>query len=125
MTDQFFPAAIFRDRDGNCEIFTYTATQAAGTNVTWVAAVAGKRHRIIEMLAVSDAAVQLTMNIYSNAVGTLIGRTTLPASTSNTMLKLEFNPAGWFETVAGELLGGSTGAGAQALITVRYITYTP
>jgi hypothetical protein len=122
---QYFPAAIFRDKDGPCEIKTYTATQAASTNVTWVAAVTGKRHRIIEMLGVSDAAAQLSLNIYSNSSATLIGRTTLPASTSNTMLKLEFNPAGWFETVTGELLGGSTGAGAQGLITIRYITYSP
>jgi hypothetical protein len=122
---QYFPAEIFRDKDGACPIFTYTATQAASTNVTWVAAVTGKRHRIIEMLGVSDAAAQLSLNIYSNAVGTLVGRTTLPASTSNTMLKLDFNPGGWFETVTGELLGGSTGAGAQGLVTIRYITYTP
>lgn len=125
MTNQFFPSAIFRDKDGNCEIFTYTATQAAVTNATWVAAVTGKRHRIIEMLAASDAAAVLVMNVFTNTVATLVGRTLLPASTSNSMLKLDFNPAGWFETNTGEALGAGTGAGAQALITIRYITYTP
>lgn len=122
---QWFPSEIFRDKDGACPIQTYTATQAAGTNVTWVAAATGKRHRIVSMLASSDAAAQLVMNVFTNTVATLVGRTLLPMSTSNAPLKLEFNPAGWFETNTGEALGAGTGAGAQALITIRYITYTP
>lgn len=96
MTDsiQYFPAAIFRDKEANCEIQTFITTQPAATNATWVAAVAGKRHRVVSMLAASDAAAVLILNPYTNTTATQIGRLYIPGGTGGAMLKLEFNPAG-------------------------------
>jgi hypothetical protein len=122
---QYFPAAIFRDRDANCEILSFQTVQAASTSATWIAAVAGKRIRVLSFLCVSDAAATVNINVYSNAAGTIVGRAIAPNNTLGQMFKLDFNPAGWYETNTGELLGGTTAAGGQAILCFRYIIYTP
>lgn len=67
---------------------------------TIVAAVTGKRIRVLALTLVSAGAA--TARFESAAGGdALTGQMTLAAST---VLTLPFNPVGWFETDAGELL---------------------
>lgn len=73
---------------------------AASGNNTIVAAVAGKRIRVLSLLMFSAGSV--TARFESGADGTaLTGQMTLAASS---MITLDFSPAGHFETVAGDLL---------------------
>lgn len=72
---------------------------SSGDN-TIVAAVTGKRIRVHSMFVV--AAGTVTVRMESAAGGTaLTGQMTMAV---NTGFVLPHNPAGWFETVAGELL---------------------
>lgn len=73
---------------------------AAIGNQTLVAAVTGKKLRVLALFVVS-AGVQ-TAIFQSGAGGTaLTGGLTLAAST---VVSVPFNPEGWFETAAGALL---------------------
>ena len=72
---------------------------SSGDN-TLLAAVTGKRIRVHSLFAVSAGTV--TVRFESAAGGTaLTGQMTMAA---NTGFVLPHNPAGWFETAAGELL---------------------
>lgn len=80
---------------------------ASGDN-TLVAAVSGKRIRVLSLFLVASGAV--TVAFESGASGTaLTGDMNVGANGNVTM---PFNPEGWFQTVAGELLnmelGGAT-----------------
>lgn len=67
---------------------------------TLVSAVAGKRIRVLSLFLVSAGTV--TVRFESAASGTaLTGQMTLVA---NTGFALPYNPGGWFETIAGDLL---------------------
>ena len=75
------------------------AAASSGDN-TVVAAVAGKKIRVLGFFLVASAAV--TARFESSAGGdALTGQMQLGA---NGDLAPGFNPLGWFETVAGELL---------------------
>ncbi len=80
---------------------------ASGDN-TLVAAVSGKRIRVLSLFLVASGAV--TVAFESGASGTaLTGDMNVGANGNVTM---PFNPEGWFQTVAGALLnmelGGAT-----------------
>ena len=87
----------------------YASIDAAGSgDNTLVAAVADKRVRVLSLFAVAAGAV--TVAFESGASGTaLTGDMNVGANGNITM---PFNPEGWFQTVAGELLnmelGGAT-----------------
>ncbi len=75
------------------------AAAASGDN-TLVAAVTGRKIRVVSLYMVASAAV--TARFESGAGGTaLSGQMQLAA---NGVLELPYNPAGWFETAAGALL---------------------
>lgn len=81
---------------------------ATSGNNTLVAAVAGKRIRVISLFAVASGAV--VVRFESAADGTaLTGQMNVGA---NGNIDMQFNPEGWFQTVAAELLnmelGGAT-----------------
>ena len=89
---------------------------ASGTAQTLVAAVTGKRIRVLAAFAVAGAtATNLTFNSASNAISPLL------ANAANGGEVLPFNPAGWFQTVAGEALTVTTGAGSTTGIGVVYV----
>ncbi len=80
---------------------------ASGDN-TLVAAVTGKKIRVVSLFAVASGAVAVAFE--SGASGTaLTGQMNVGANGNITM---PFNPEGWFETAAGVLLnmelGGAT-----------------
>jgi len=83
--------------------FAPIAAATSGNN-TLIAAVSGKKIRVLSIMAVISAAT----NIYftSNTGGTVIfgGSTNKINLTANEGFVLPFSPVGWFETVAGEAL---------------------
>lgn len=92
---------------------------ATAADNTLLAAVSGKKLRVLALLVVAGAAG----NIYftSAAGGTVIfgGSTNKINLAANGGFVLDFNPAGWFETVAGQLLNmncSSTGPFSGGLV---------
>ncbi|HXG77500.1 MAG TPA: hypothetical protein VNJ53_13120 [Gaiellaceae bacterium] len=78
----------------------YAAVDVATSgDTTLVAAVAGKRLRVLAFLLVGAGAVVATFK--SGAATALTGGLTLAAST---VVAAPFSPEGWFETAAGEAL---------------------
>lgn len=79
----------------------YAKIDAAGSgDNTLVAAVTGKRIRVLSLFLVSGGTA--TVRFESGAGGTaLTGQMSLVA---NTGFSLPFNPAGWFQTAKAELL---------------------
>lgn len=78
----------------------YAVIDTAATDTTLVAAVAGKKIRVLAVVV--DAAGTVTARFESGTGGTaLTGQMTFAAATSEVM---PFNPVGWFETAAGALL---------------------
>ena len=79
--------------------YAATAVAASGDN-TLVAAVSGKKIRVLSLVLLSTA--KQTVAFESGASGTaLTGDMEIDA---NTPLVLPFNPEGWFETAAAALL---------------------
>lgn len=90
---------------------------ASGTNQTLVAAVTSKKIRVLAAAFVcGGTATTLTFN--SATAGAI---SCLFANAANGGATLPFNPAGWFETVAGEALAVTTGAGSTTGIQITYI----
>lgn len=93
---------------------------ASSTDSTLVAAVAGKRLRVLAMVAVCGAtSTDLTFTSKPAGAGTAISP--LFANAANGGEVLPFNGAGWFETESGEGLSVTTGAGSATGILVTYI----
>lgn len=87
--------------DGIATTVKFSVIDAAtlGDN-TIVAAVGSKKIRVLSLCLVASGAV--TARFESAASGTaLTGQMVLP---SGGILSLGFNPSGWFETIAGQLL---------------------
>ncbi len=87
----------------------YASIDSAGSgDNTLVAAVAGKRIRVLSLFAITAGAV--TVAFESAASGTALTGDMNVASKGSIIMP--FNPEGWFQTVAGELLnmelGGAT-----------------
>jgi hypothetical protein len=89
---------------------------SSGDN-TLVAAVTLKKIRVISLFLVSAGTVNIRFE--SDASGSpLTGQMNLIA---NTGFVLPFNPGGWFETVAGELLNLELSAGISVDGSLSYI----
>ena len=92
---------------------------ATSGNNTLVAAVAGKKIRVLGFFLVS-AAGAVTARFESDADGTaLTGQMTMSATGST--VAPGFNPLGWFETVAGELLNLELSAGVSLDGALTYV----
>lgn len=88
----------------------------SGTATEQIAAVAGKKLRVIAMyLVAGGTATNVTINSASSAI------TPLLALAANGSFVLPFSEAGWFETVAGEALTVTTGAGATTGGHILYV----
>lgn len=90
---------------------------AAGqTDSAIVVAVAGKKIKVLALHAqAGGTATNITFNSASTAISPVY------ANAANGGIVLSFNPAGWFQTVAGEALTATTGAGSSTGITLTYI----
>lgn len=93
---------------------------ASQTDSSVVAAVAGKKIRVIFLAIVSGGtATNVTFNSKGSGAGTAVSP--LLANAANGGAILPFNDNGWFETNSGEALTVTTGAGATTGILVGYV----
>lgn len=99
--------------------------QVAGGNKTTVAAVSGKRIKVIGLFAQSYGGVMGTLGMYSNSTGgTLLFGCDPPVGTVAAGLLLPINPLGYFETNTGQALIAAAATG-NVEWTIQYIVYTP
>ena len=90
---------------------------ATSPDNTIVAAVAGKRIRVLSLFGIAAGAV--TVRFESTADGAkLTGAMELAANRGFT---LPFNPEGWFQTVAGELLNMELGGAVSFDGALTYV----
>ena len=97
--------------------FTYRNTGQSVTDDTVIAAVTGKKLRVLALAVVcgSPASSVLFQS------GTANDKTPTLTPGANGGFVLPFNPVGWFETNAGEALTLTTGAGSQTGTIVVYV----
>lgn len=99
------------------------ATVAANTSV--IAAVSGKRHRVMGWIAQCDTATVGTFQLKSASAGTmLMAPLAAPPVTNGDTHTLPITDSGYMETNTGEGLFVDVVTGAVNL-TVFYITYIP
>lgn len=121
------PAKYFERRGRHSEsliIKTVGVSATVGSNRTVVAAVSGKRIRVMGYQIQSTGATQGAFVLKDGSGGSQLGGSfTAPPSTAAPM-KLEVKEGGYFETTAGNgLFADITTATVQ--IEVSYIEYTP
>jgi hypothetical protein len=94
------------------------AASTGGDN-TLVGAVAAKKIRVLALVLVASGGAN-TVRLESAASGTaLTGQMDL---VSDGQLILPYNPAGWCETVAGQLLNLELSAGTSVAGVLTYVT---
>jgi hypothetical protein len=99
-------------------IYAAVDVAAAGDN-TLVAAVAGKRIRVLALHLTASGGAN-TIRLESAASGTaLTGQMDLAA---DGQLNLPYNPAGWCQTVAAELLNLELSAATSVDGAITYVT---
>jgi len=96
--------------------FAFANVPALTTGAVIVAAVATKKIRVLAV-AVHGGAVATAVTLNSAATA----KTGLKENAASSIEVWPFAPVGWFETVAGEALTATTGAGAATAIQVVYI----
>ena len=93
---------------------------ASQTDSSLVAAVAGKKIRVIFLIAKAGAtATVATFN--SKGAGAGVAISAAFANGANGDVTLPYNKDGWFETTAGEALTVTTGAGSTTGIQLGYV----
>lgn len=96
---------------------------ASQTDAALVPAQGTNRIRVYALALMTGAtATNVTLNSKPAGAGTAIGP--LWAAGANGGLVLPYSPEGWFDTVAGEGLSVTTGAGSATGIVVNY-DYVP
>lgn len=102
-------------------LFGKAGIAAATTDGAVIAAVASKKIRVLAFaLAPATTATACTFTSKPAGAGTAISAIIEAGSTSTTVFP--YNPLGWFETVAGEGLSLTTGAGSTVGVQVTYVT---
>lgn len=96
--------------------YAFANIAASQTDSQIVALVAAKKIRVLALYCVAGATAT-SITLQSNATA----KSALLANGANGGEVLPFNPAGWFETVAGEALKATTGAGSTTGIGVVYV----
>ena len=98
--------------------YAFVNIAASQTAAAVVAAVAGKKIRVLALAFVCGAtATNATFNSDSGAISCLF------ANAANAGAVLGLNPVGWFETDEGEALTLTTGAGSTTGVQVVYATH--
>lgn len=96
------------------------AVAAAGTDTAVIAAVAGKKIRVLAVdLDCAGTATVFQFNTKPAGAGTIIVG---PFNDAISETKnLGYNPQGWFETGVGEGLSATTGAGSTTSVQLVYV----
>lgn len=100
----------------------YVSVAASQTDTSIVAALTGKRYRVVA-LAINHGdttASTVTLNSKGSGAGTAVSPALKGAA--NGLLVLPLIPSGWFETNLSEALTVTTGAGSTSTVTVIYET---
>jgi hypothetical protein len=109
-------ATNWHDRRATQEV-ARVAVAVTGADNTLVAAVTGKRIRVLAFVA-SLTGTAPTARFESGTGGTALTGAFIP--NTGLMVELPYNPVGWFETAAGALLnlelGGTTPSAQGVLI---------
>lgn len=93
------------------------ATASGTTSTDIVAAVTGRKIRVLAMLYSQASATSLKFQ--SNATTDLTGAFTTSAANLNG--NLPYNPFGWFQTAAGEKLNYVPATAVATHVTITYI----
>ena len=111
-------SGVLTDPDGNTLTVkrTKASIAASTTGGTLVAAVTGKKIRIISLLALCGATTT-NVTLLSNTTA-LTGTLVLPVAGT---IPWQYNPAGWLDTTAGEALKATTGTGATVEFVIDYV----
>jgi hypothetical protein len=101
-------------------LFAQASVAASQTDSVVVAAVTGKKIRVVAVAANhgDTTASSVTFNTKPSGAGTAISPALKGAA--NGLLAFGFNPGGWFQTNAGEGLTVTTGAGSTTGFLVTY-----
>ena len=111
-------SGVLADPDGNTLTVkrTHVSVSASTTEGTLIAAVAGKKIRIISMFALCGETTT-NVTLLSNTTA-LTGTLVLPVAGT---LPWQYNPAGWLDTTAGQALKVTTGTGATVEFVIDYV----
>ena len=94
---------------------TFADVAAGSTNAQVIAAVPGRIIRVLSYHCQAGAtATDVTFNSDSTAISSLKANVARGGAVGN------FNPAGWFQTIAGQALTVTTGAGSSTGIDIIY-----
>lgn len=122
MSVLYNPNGIFEQnsaKGGVCPLLDAAELAHAAGTLTWIAAVTGKRIRVVS--GCYSSAVAGTILFTSNALNKWADNTVVAGVSNGTVLP--FNPAGWFESETGQSLVVVT---TQIYnLSTRYFYYTP
>lgn len=93
---------------------------ASSTNSSLVAAVTGKKIRVVSVV-LSCGATATNVTFRSKPVGTGTDLTAILQLGINGQVVMPHSATGWFETASGEALTVTTGSGSTVGIVVNYI----
>lgn len=92
------------------------ATVASGsTDAVLLPAESGVKFRLLSLTAVAPVATPLTLNTKGSGAGTPVSPA-LPGSSGGPCPAWGHNPQGWLETLPGEALTATTGAGGALAV---------
>ena len=115
--DNFFITEL--DHQALKVIPVLASVNAVQTDSNLVTAVVGKRIKVVQLfLKTATAATNVTFNTKGAGAGTAI---TAAISSDTNQIALPFSKVGWFETLAGEALTVTTGAGGTSAIQIGYV----
>jgi len=119
------PVRKFLVKEQVCQLTNYYLSASVANNQQVVAAVSGKRIRVMGLWGISGGAGISSCTLKSASGGTALQSFTLPANTSaQPNVQMPVVDSGYYETVTGEGLFLDV-ATTAALINVQVIIYTP
>jgi hypothetical protein len=121
---RFFPARIYEDQKDVTPVMSVGIALATGNGRQVIAAVAGKRIRVMGWIAQSITAVGQHQFTDGSGGTALTDDHYSPLDTSGTKFDMPVIPSGYFETSTGNGLFADITT-QNARLTVFYVLYTP
>lgn len=122
-SNEYFARGIFKDKNGICEVKTFSQSLTVGANRTVITAVTGKVLLVLSMTLSSAAAGVSLVSFKDGSGGTFLLQTSIP---SNALAPVQWPPSelGYMKTTAGVGLFADL-ATNNAYLNGTYIEYTP
>lgn len=120
------PKWLFKNSDGSpCEIKNAVVLVAkSATNSTIVAAVAGKKIRVLALTAISQDAAAMLISFKDGSAGAGKLYVTDPSTAAGARVDYPPSEIGHVDTSSGVGLFADAGAGAGVVVSVRYIEFS-